>query len=93
MLVYSFAKHTPKSAVGPRSTPDRGGTLTVTRTRTRNRFKVKPAWLLAELEPYLEGIVGPDKKGEVTLAPTLTLTVTLGLTLTLTPTRARTRTR
>ena len=27
-------------------------------------FKVKPAWRLAELEPYLEGIVGPDKKGE-----------------------------
>lgn len=27
-------------------------------------FKVKPAWLLAELEPYLEGVVGPDKKGE-----------------------------
>lgn len=27
-------------------------------------FKVKPAWRLEELEPFLEGIVGPDKKGE-----------------------------
>ena len=27
-------------------------------------FKVKPAWRLAELEPFLEGIVGPDQKGE-----------------------------
>ena len=34
------------------------------RTSAEALFKVKPAWRLAELEPYLEGIVGPDKKGE-----------------------------
>jgi hypothetical protein len=34
------------------------------RTSAEALFKVKPAWRLAELEPFLEGIVGPDKKGE-----------------------------
>ena len=66
------------------TSPGVGITVNVSRRDSQEYLR------LHQLEPYLEGIVGPDKKGEVTLAPTLTLTVTLGLTLT--PTRARTLT-
>ena len=61
-LEHSLVPEVGRRGASPRCLSPQPAALP--RTSAEALFKVKPAWRLAELEPYLEGIVGPDKKGE-----------------------------